>query len=221
MSSVTDARSRSKGLALVAVLGALAATAWSASQAWVSFTDVDGAALGLRRAVVGRELSSAVAVLPLIGLATTVAVIVGSVLWVRVSALAGIVTSGIAVGYATALVTGKVQASNLARQWGINATADVTWHILPVIVSVLGCVVFMAAGAVAVVRVPSWSGLSKRYQRQSERGRDTREDVDAHLDDSRMWAALDRGEDPTTGRVTELNVDESNAKEPPVSERPL
>ena len=199
MSNVTDARSRSKGTAVVAAVFSLIANAWSASQVWVSFADVAVATLGLRRDLTGRELSTAVAVLPLLGLATTVAMLVASRLWVRVSALASIVTAGIAVGYAIALLTQKIQMAGLRIQQGISETAQASVHPIPVVVCTLGCLVFMAAGFIGVLKVPSWSGLSRRYQRQSAHRGESRQISDADVDGTQMWAALDRGEDPTAG----------------------
>lgn len=176
---------------------ALVANSWSASQTWLSFRNVDEAFLNLNRVVTGRQLSPAIAVLPLLAVAAVVAVIVGSVMWVRITAVVGMAVAGAGVGFAVAVLAGKAQTAAIRQSFAIASSAPSTTHALPVAVSLIGSVLFMAAGFLSVSQARSWSGLSRRYQRQPKSADGERVGDEAASDDAQMWAALDRGDDPT------------------------
>lgn len=108
-------------------------------------------------------------------------------------ALAGGVAGTVALTFA---LTGHafVEATLTAR--GLSAPSSVAgtaWWV----VGAIGGLVVLAAGAAALVRGPSWPGLSGRYERNHAAAEAS---VDRPVGGIAAWDAIDRGEDPTDPR---------------------
>jgi uncharacterized membrane protein (TIGR02234 family) len=91
----------------------------------------------------------------------------------------------------------------------LEVSRSAAWPVLTVLAGLLG----IAAGGLAVLRGPGWSGMGRRYERTPARApaaARTREDraLDA-------WRALDRGEDPTAGE------DPVDGEDPTAGEGPV
>ncbi len=182
-------------LATLAVGSGLALVA--AGRTWATATAADPGAPAVTVAVTGRELAPAVSALALGGLAGLGAVpstrgvvrrVVGAVLAL---AGAGVVWSAATVGRDAAGSVLRPLAARLGVSQVPSATTSTTaWWV----VAAVGGVLLLAAGAVTAARGPRWEGMSARYDRSAgpQPGAQARSSAD-------VWAALDRGEDPTAG----------------------
>ncbi|WP_158088540.1 Trp biosynthesis-associated membrane protein [Thermoactinospora rubra] len=138
---------------------------------------------GTPAAATGAELSPALTPVALAGLAGVVAVLatrgLGRRLVAAVVALCGL-AAVLAAWSATS--AGRVRAELSEQLVAAPAWQTTVWPA----VAVVGGVLTLAGGLLAVVRGGRWAGMSDRYGRRAPRERDTS-----------LWEALDRGEDPT------------------------
>lgn len=184
-------------LVLMAVGSGLALLA--AGRTWATATAADPGAPAVTVAVTGRELAPAVSALALVGLAGIVAVastrgtprrLVGAVL---AAAGAGIVVASVVVGRdAASAVLGP-----LATRLGVTRVPSAATTMTPWwLVAVVGGALLLIAGAATALRGPRWSGMSTRYDAPAGSGQ---QPAAADRSSADVWAALDRGEDPTAG----------------------
>lgn len=184
-------------LVLMAVGSGLALLA--AGRTWATATAADPGAPAVTVAVTGRELAPAVSALALVGLAGIVAVpstrgvlrrLVGAVL---AAAGAGIVVASVAVGRDAA----SAVLSPLASRLGVTRVASAATTTTPWwLVAVVGGALLLVAGAATALRGPRWSGMSARYDAPAGSGL---QPSVVDRSSAGVWAALDRGEDPTAG----------------------
>jgi uncharacterized membrane protein (TIGR02234 family) len=106
--------------------------------------------------------------------------------------------SGLVAAVAAAR-SARPDATDLADRAGAalgtaSGTAAAISHTAWGWVAVLGSLVFALAGAVAVLRGPSWPGMGARYGTPTAAPTRPTSTDDSALE---QWKALDRGEDPT------------------------
>ncbi len=114
------------------------------------------------------------------------------------------VLAGAGIAWSSGRVLGGADVvSDRLRSFGVPASAltvDVapTWPVVAVVGSVLG----IAAGLLAVVRGRRWPAMGRRYERSAGTAFGAVPPLPAAADEQRAqsaWTALDRGEDPTEG----------------------
>jgi uncharacterized membrane protein (TIGR02234 family) len=160
-------------------------------------------------AVSGHVLDPATTALGLVALAGAVAVlasrglarrIVGAVLVVAGALLAWrslIDLTALSAARARSLVRSRHPAVSTDPVLAPHVTVHGLWPTL----SAAGALLVVAAGLLVAVRGGRWAGMSTRYEAPSTRA-STPGDADAERAraDASMWSALDRGDDPTSGR---------------------
>ncbi|MEO3790047.1 Trp biosynthesis-associated membrane protein [Nonomuraea sp. B10E15] len=161
---------------------------WGAGQAWVTV-------LGDGEAPSGGGLSPVLTPVALAGLAGVVAVLATKGAGRRVvGVLLALCGAGAAAATWAALSGGTVTA-RLREENVLSGATGLSWEIAPLwpAVTVVGAVLVMAGGVLAVVRGGRWAGMSARYDR-------TAGAPSARAHDRTLWDALDRGDDPTDDR---------------------
>jgi uncharacterized membrane protein (TIGR02234 family) len=149
--------------------------------------------------VSGRTIDSASTALAVVALAGVVAVlatrgvarrVIGMVL-----AVAGVAMIWRSLAATTELSTRRAQALVAARHPGIPLISGthVTVHpVWPILSAISGALV-VAGGAALAVRGHRWANMSAKYEAPDA-------SRDAARSDATLWAALERGEDPTAGK---------------------
>ena len=190
-------REMTAALAGLAVAGGLALSA--GGQTWATATVGRRAPLPpVTEELSGGELAALVPACGLLLLAAAVAVVAVRGRGRQVVGLLACVGGGTLLWSGLRALVTEPGLADLSDGTAAGATAlevgrSAAWPVLTVVAGVLG----IAAGALAVLRGPAWSGMGRRYERTTApapAAARTREDraLDA-------WRALDRGEDPTAG----------------------
>ncbi len=190
-------RETAAAVAGLAVAGGLAVSA--GGQTWATATVGREPPLPpVTETLTGSELAALVPACGLLLLAAAVAVLAVRGRGRQVVGLLACVGGGTLLWSGVRALTTDPGLADLSDGAAAGATAleisrSGAWPALTVAAGVLG----IAAGALAVLRGPSWSGMGRRYERTAvaaPAAAGTRED--SALD---AWRALDRGEDPTAG----------------------
>lgn len=140
------------------------------------------------RTVSGSALVASLATWGLVALAGVVAV-AATRRWGRVLVGGALAASGTTVAALTVQAIREIELrvveDAVLRRLTVSPTAvDLTgWPY----VALLAGVLLAATGVLVAVRGPGWAGLSARYENPAARP----------ANDADLWAALDRGEDPT------------------------
>jgi uncharacterized membrane protein (TIGR02234 family) len=159
--------------------------------------------------VTGRALDSAPTALAVVALAGVVAVVATKG---RIRQLVGVLVAaaGAAAIWRSAASLPAVSASRAEQlvraKQQVNviggAAPDVTTHPVWGVLSVIGAVLVLLAGALVALRGARWKGMSGRYRppgsvSDAPRSRDADSDKDRARHDASLWGALERGDDPT------------------------
>jgi uncharacterized membrane protein (TIGR02234 family) len=114
------------------------------------------------------------------------------------------VLAGAGIAWSSGRVLGGADVvTDRLRSFGVPASALAS-DVAPAwpVVAVLGGVLGIAAGLLAVVRGRRWPAMGRRYERPDGTASGPVRPVPAATDEQRAqsaWTALDRGEDPTEG----------------------
>lgn len=106
--------------------------------------------------------------------------------------LAGLGLVWRSVAAVRAIGMGRAQSLAASKHPGITLGTHVEVHLQWPILSAIAGGLVVAAGALIASRGHRWAGMSSRYEPPS--GSDDRARADAT-----MWAAIERGDDPTSG----------------------
>jgi uncharacterized membrane protein (TIGR02234 family) len=199
-------RGRSLAVAVIALCGALGVI--SSTQTWMHVALVDGASEDL--AVPG---ASAVAVLAPLSLAAialglalsiagTVLRYVFGVLAVVIAVALGAFTAWVLFAQPTSAIAATVTAATgIAGETALSALVEsITVTAWPAITLVV-CVVLLAAGLFALLTAHTWPRSGRRYRTEDDAGPAAASAGSRPHDAIDSWDDLSRGEDPTTRPV--------------------
>jgi uncharacterized membrane protein (TIGR02234 family) len=186
-----------------AVLGA-ALTLFAGGQEWATITATPRPPLPpVTDAVTGAEVAPLAPAAALVLLAAA-----GALLAVRGAGrvVVGLlmVLAGAGIAWSSGRVLGGADVvTDRLLSLGVPASA-LTTDLVPAwpVVAVLGGVLGIAAGLLAVVRGRRWPAMGRRYERPDGTASGPAGPVPAATEEQRAqsaWTALDRGEDPTEG----------------------
>lgn len=189
------------GLCLLGSLLVLAA----ASRTWVEVVVLRGAVLPETPvAVRGADLVPGLRAVAFVGLAGVLAllatrrtgrVVVGALLALCGVAVVALVVRVVAQLVREALLTDQVLALSPV---GVRADPPATpWPWL----CLAGGALLAVTGMLVALRGRRWAQMSRRYEVPAARQDGEPPPVDGEQAERRLWAALDRGEDPTTGEA--------------------
>ena len=184
-------RSRSYGPAVLLGLGGATLAAVAGTRGWVT-AHGDAAGIKVQTVVKGSDVAPLVTALALVALAAWGVVLVMRGRMRRVVALVGALAS---LGSVIAGIDAFDGAQNaaFAALADKGATGDVgtstltAWYYL----AGLGAAAAVVAFLVAVVRVPGWPEMGRKYDAPGTRSEQPPTEND-------LWRALDEGHDPTT-----------------------
>jgi uncharacterized membrane protein (TIGR02234 family) len=195
-------RSRSFALHVGLLLGGAALVLWGSSLAWISWVQRDAVSLGsVHRTVTGHALQQGMRAAALVALAAVPALFALRRPWLR-RVLGGAVGVLAGVGALVAAVhaVSERRSPTIHRFVGdggcLNATTGICFgeYDRPQVglaLVVLGSLLLLGAGAVAVVRGGSWRpAAASSYEVPGAA-------VPEPVTDKGVWDALDRGDDPT------------------------
>lgn len=188
-----ERRELGAALALAAGGGVLALLA--AGRTWVSVRQ-PGALPPLDVSYSGSALDGAASTLGLLGLAAVPALLAtrrnGRVVLGALLALVGLLTT-VAVVVAARAASDPYPSAAEGVVSSAGGPVDATLTLWPW-VAVIGCLLVLAAGMLTLLRGRRWAALSAKYDRAAAAAPAAPvEDVTG----AQGWAALDRGEDPT------------------------
>jgi uncharacterized membrane protein (TIGR02234 family) len=184
------------GLAAGAVGAAV--VLWAAGETWARGKAPAAGSL-LPVSVSGKAVSGLPDALAVVALAALVAVFaVRGVARGVVSVLLALCGAGtVWAAAAGAVATGPLNAAAAKTAGLTTATAQDVTHTAWPWIAVLGGVLLLTSGVLAVARSASWPAMSARYERDgSPKPRAARRAPDPEHP-AELWKALDRGEDPT------------------------
>lgn len=152
--------------------------------------------------VPGRTLTPLPGSLGLLGLAAVAALLAtrraGRVVVGALLAVAG--AAVVVVSVRTGLDVGPAAVSALSRAAGTDAAVSEVDGTLWPYLSAAGGVLLAVAGLLSALRGRSWAGMSGRYDAPGGGPASARASRPPRDPDAAAWDALDRGEDPTSGR---------------------
>ncbi|MFG2118603.1 TIGR02234 family membrane protein [Streptomyces sp. NPDC048710] len=197
--AAAPARSGRRSLAVALLFGALgAAVALLATrQRWAEGTaTVAGGAFPLTAK--GSDVTGVPAALAIVGLAALVAVFaVRGAGRLAVAALLALSGAGIVAAALVGASDGSALDEKAAQTTGdTSATVAALSHTGWPYVAVVGGVLILFAGLLALRYGSGWPAMSGRYERGADRPRRKARPVDPERPEE-IWKALDRGEDPT------------------------
>lgn len=159
--------------------------------------------------VTGRTVDAAPTALALVALAGVVAVLATRGVARRalglVLALTGAVLAWRSLAAVRALGAERARELVTTKHSGVGIDAGTVPHVTVstgwAVASAVCGVLVLLAGALIAVRGQTWAGMSAKYDARGASRRPSVDPVDAEAERARaaasMWAALERGEDPT------------------------
>jgi uncharacterized membrane protein (TIGR02234 family) len=193
---------REFGVVLAAAALGAALALFAGGQEWASITAQRRAPLPpVTAAVTGGEVAPLTPAAALVLLAAT-----GALLAVRGAGRVAVGLLMVLAGAGIVWSSGRVLAgadvvTERLRSFGVPAS-DLATDVAPgwPVVALVGGVLGIAAGLLAVVRGRRWPGMGRHYERPGAAAPAPVRPATAPLDERRAqsaWTALDRGEDPT------------------------
>jgi uncharacterized membrane protein (TIGR02234 family) len=194
------ARARRGGLVATLLCGAAgsAVVLWAAGETWARGRAATAGSL-VPVSVAGKTVTGAPDALALVALAALLAVFaVRGPARTVVCALLALCGAGTVWTAGTGAADTHALDAAAGRASGLSATtAHLVQHTAWPWVAVLGGLLLLVAGVLALLRARTWPVMSTRYERDgTPRPRAARPVADPESP-AELWKALDRGEDPT------------------------